>query len=124
MRVPTSVHVHEPAVPMVGLAAAHYDDAAMVATFHAWSDRQRAYRLARPLLGRMAQRLDHRIAVSHAARSYHASALGLAPERFTVVPNGVDVARFRDAEPFALGRVGSSGAGSGGAGSGGAGVGR
>ncbi len=98
---PDVVHVHEPAVPWVSLAAVARGPRPIVATFHAWSDQDRTYRLARPILRRMLRRVDGLIAVSDAAAAYHAGALGLPLGRFRVVPNGVDVARFRDAEPFA-----------------------
>ncbi len=97
---PDVVHVHEPAVPVVSLAAATWGRAATVATFHAWADSGRAYRSLRPVLGRALRGLDARIAVSEAAASFHAGALGLPSGRFQVVPNGVDVARFAAAKPF------------------------
>lgn len=97
---PDVVHVHEPGVPWVALAASLRARAPTVGTFHAWSDRDRAYRLGRPLLRRVAAGLDLRVAVSEAACRYHAGALGLPEGAFTVVPNAVDVARFADAEPI------------------------
>ncbi|MFP5308274.1 MAG: glycosyltransferase family 4 protein [Actinomycetes bacterium] len=97
---PDVVHVHEPAVPWVGLAAATRSPAPAVGTFHAWSDDDRLYRLARPLLRRVAGGLADRIAVSPAAAEYHARALGVPQRSFTVVPNGVDVGRFAGASPL------------------------
>ncbi len=97
---PDLVHVHEPAVPVVSLAAATWGRAATVATFHAWADSGLAYRALRPVLGRALRDLDARIAVSEAAAAFHGRALGLSPGRFQVVPNGVDVARFAAARPF------------------------
>ena len=97
---PDVVHVHEPAVPMVGLAAALRGPIPVVGTFHAWSDSDRAYRLARPLVARAARRLSARIAVSPAASAYHARALGISEGSFRHVPNGVEVVRFRDAAPI------------------------
>jgi phosphatidyl-myo-inositol alpha-mannosyltransferase len=97
---PDVVHVHEPVVPWFGLAAATSHRAPVVGTFHAWSDDARLYRAARPLARRVADRLAVRLAVSEAAASYHGAALGLPLSRFRVVPNGVDVARFAEAEPF------------------------
>lgn len=97
---PDVVHVHEPAVPWVSLAAATRGPRPVVATFHAWSDQDRAYRIARPVLSRLFGRLDGMIAVSSAAAGYHAGALGRPSGQFRVIPNGVDVARFRDAEPM------------------------
>jgi phosphatidyl-myo-inositol alpha-mannosyltransferase len=97
---PDVVHVHEPLVPWVGLAAATTRAAPVVGTFHAWSDRDRLYRLARPLGRRLALRLDAAVAVSPAAAAYHGQALDLPASHFRIVPNGVEVARFARAEPF------------------------
>jgi phosphatidyl-myo-inositol alpha-mannosyltransferase len=97
---PDVVHVHEPLVPMVGLTAALAAPAPVVATFHAWSDDARLYRVARALGQRVLGRAAVAVAVSPAAAAYHADALGVAPERFRVVPNGVEVARFQGAAPL------------------------
>ncbi len=91
---PDVVHVHEPLVPLVGLGAVFGSPAPVVATFHAWSDQDRLYRLARPLGRAVLQRVSVPLAVSAAAAAYHAGALGVAPETFRTVPNGVEVARF------------------------------
>lgn len=98
---PDVVHVHEPVVPWVGLAAATVRKVPVVGTFHAWSDDARLYRAVRPVARRVADGLTVRLAVSEAAAGYHGAALGLPTSCFQVVPNGVDVARFADAEPFA-----------------------
>lgn len=97
---PDVVHVHEPAVPWVSLAATATSAAPVVATFHAWSDRARLYTAASRVVGRVLEHVDAHIAVSRAAATYHGAALGRRPESFTVIPNGVDVARFRSAIPF------------------------
>lgn len=97
---PDVVHVHEPILPWVSLVATLRAPAPVVGTFHAWSERDRAYRAIRPLARVVAHRLAARIAVSDAAARYHAGALGLPAGSFRVVPNGVDVARFAGAEPF------------------------
>jgi phosphatidyl-myo-inositol alpha-mannosyltransferase len=97
---PDVIHVHEPLVPLVGIAAARCRLAPVVATFHAWSDRDRAYRLARPVGRRLVRGIDDLLAVSEAAAGYHAGALGLPREAFTIVPNGVDVARFSGVDPL------------------------
>jgi phosphatidyl-myo-inositol alpha-mannosyltransferase len=97
---PDVVHVHEPLVPTVGIAAATAGSAPTVGTFHAWSDTARLYRAGRPIARRIVDRLDARLAVSDAAATYHGGALGFPPSGFRIVPNGVDVARFADASPF------------------------
>lgn len=97
---PDVVHVHEPLVPWVGLAAATFQDAPVVATYHAWSERDRLYRVARPLARRVFDHVAAAIAVSPAAADYHSRAIGIAASRFQIVPNGVEVARFASADPF------------------------
>lgn len=97
---PDVVHVHEPVVPMVALAAVTSRVAPTVATFHAWSDDGRLYRAAGPVARRILRRVRERIAVSSAAAAFHAAALGIPEGRFRVIPNGVDVERFRGAMPF------------------------
>lgn len=94
------VHVHEPLVPVVGLSAVLSATAPVVATFHAWSDDARLYRLARPVGRRVLDRITVPIAVSPAAASYHAAALGVPARRFAIVPNGVEVARFAEPTPL------------------------
>jgi phosphatidyl-myo-inositol alpha-mannosyltransferase len=96
---PDVVHVHEPMVPAVGLVAVLAATAPVVATFHAWSDDARLYRLAGPLGRRVMARVADAVAVSPAAAAYHAGALGVPSDAFTVIPNGVEVARFAAAEP-------------------------
>lgn len=97
---PDVVHVHEPLVPWVGPAAVRAAPRAVVLTFHAWSRRDRLYRAARPLGRALLRRAAVAIAVSDAAASYHAAALGVPVNRFAVVPNGVDVERFATAAPL------------------------
>jgi phosphatidyl-myo-inositol alpha-mannosyltransferase len=97
---PDVIHVHEPLVPWVGVAAATSALAPVVGTFHAWSDTSRAYRLARPVGRRVLSHLAAAVAVSEAAAEYHAAALGVAARRFRIVPNGVDLARFDGARPL------------------------
>lgn len=97
---PDVVHVHEPLVPWVSTAATLRSPAPVVATFHAWSDRDRAYRVAGRALRRLLARVDVALAVSPAAASYHARALGRSEDDFTIVPNGVDVDWFRAGKPF------------------------
>lgn len=94
------VHVHEPVVPLVSLAVALRGPQPLVGTFHAWSERDTAYRVARPIARAAVNRLAARIAVSQPALDYHSRAAGVAAGTFRVVPNGVDVARFRSGRPI------------------------
>lgn len=102
--VPDVVHVHEPLAPLVSTAATTAAGRPgfppVVGTFHSWSDRNRLYRLGGPLGRRALARLAAATAVSPAARDYAAGVLGVAPERLTVVPNGVDARFYHDAVPF------------------------
>lgn len=91
------VHVHEPLVPLLGLGVALGTDRALVTTDHAWSERSRLLRLARPVGRRVLARAGAVLAVSPPAAAYHAHALGVDIARYDVVPNGVDVTRFADA---------------------------
>ncbi|MEX0658948.1 MAG: glycosyltransferase family 4 protein [Egibacteraceae bacterium] len=97
---PDVVHVHEPLVPVVSAAAAAFGPRPVVGTFHAWSTADRLYRMAAPVARQLARRLAVRVAVSHSAQTYAGEALGLPLGSFQVVPNGVDVARYADAEPL------------------------
>jgi phosphatidylinositol alpha-mannosyltransferase len=79
------VHVHEPMTPALGVAALALARGPVVATFHAcgglgWM------KFAVPLWGCLAERIDHRIAVSEQARD---SAARWLPGEYEIVPNGV-----------------------------------
>jgi phosphatidylinositol alpha-mannosyltransferase len=79
------VHLHEPMTPVPCVATLALYRGPMVATFHASGDLG-WMRLARRTWGFLAERLDHRIAVSAMARS---SAARWLPGEYEVVPNGV-----------------------------------
>jgi phosphatidyl-myo-inositol alpha-mannosyltransferase len=89
------VHVHCPVSPLLPLLAIEAADASgipLVGTFHTASDSDYAIRLFRTTLRRFAARLSHAIAVSKAARDYAGNHF---PNPMTVLPNGVDLDRFR-----------------------------
>lgn len=92
------VHVHEPLVPVVGPAAVLAGDgAARVLTFHANAEGgalPALYRAVGPLARAVVARAQARTAVSEVAAAFHARMLGVDADSFTIVPNGVDVARF------------------------------
>ncbi len=79
------LHVHEPLTPVIGAGALAFAETPVVATFHA-AGRSRWRPLARGFWGFLLGRIDHRIAVSEAARE---TACGYAPGRYEIVPNGV-----------------------------------
>lgn len=93
---PDVIHVHEPFAPSTAMFAALSSRAPVVATFHAYLDRSRLQRAARPLLRPVARRIAVGIAVSEAAASFARRATDLPLE---VIPNGVEVARFRRGAP-------------------------
>ena len=93
---PDVVHVHEPFTPSTAMFAALAARTPVVATFHAYLDRSRLQRAARPLLRPVARRIASGIAVSDAAASFAHRATDLPLE---VIPNGVEVARFRRGAP-------------------------
>jgi phosphatidyl-myo-inositol alpha-mannosyltransferase len=91
------VHLHEPFAPglPLGLLVGRRVPP-LVATFHRHGG-SAAYRVLGPLARRAAGRLAVRAAVSEAARSTAAHALG---GTYEVGFNGVEVDRYRDAEPW------------------------
>ena len=92
------VHLHEPLAPILPLMVLHHSNAVNIGTFHAYSDRQRLYRLWRPALRRWHRRLHGHIAVSAAARSFVAPHF---PHRaYQVIPNGIEYPRFANARSF------------------------
>jgi len=87
---PDVVHLEEPFVPLVGLAGLSVG-APLVGTFHR-AGAGRGYRSLRPLLARLAARLDGRVAVSLAAAATLEAVTGRAPDE--VLHNAVDPERF------------------------------
>lgn len=92
------LHIHEPFAPSVSFLALMQTTLPAVATFHAHRDRSLAYALARPLLERFGGKVDHRIVVSEAARSLISRYLPSPRAAETLLPNGVEVAMYRDAD--------------------------
>jgi len=97
---PHVVHVHEPLTPSTSMWVTLVSNVPVVATFHSGATRSRLYDLAAPVLRRIAGRIAVRVAVSSTAERFAAARIG---GTFEIVPNGVDVARFRDAPPADLG---------------------
>jgi phosphatidylinositol alpha-mannosyltransferase len=79
------VHVHEPMTPAIGVAALSFARVPLVATFHASGDLA-WMKLATPVWGFLAERVDHRIAVSPDAATTVSRFL---PGEYEVIPNGV-----------------------------------
>jgi phosphatidylinositol alpha-mannosyltransferase len=91
------VHVHEPAPPSLSLLTCMIHDGPMVATFHAATARSRFLAMFDTVLQPFLEKLAGRIAVSAAARNVIVEHLGADA---VVIPNGVEVSHFADAEPL------------------------
>jgi phosphatidylinositol alpha-mannosyltransferase len=79
------LHIHEPMTPVINVAVLALARTPVVATWHASGDLG-WMRPGMPLWGFLLDRIDHRIAVSEAAR---ATAQPWVPGDFEVIPNGV-----------------------------------
>jgi phosphatidylinositol alpha-mannosyltransferase len=90
---PDIVHTHCPLVPTLPLLTLRALPAGVkiIGTFHAAAETNYAYRILRKGLGQCAERLDARIAVSHAAREL---AHAYFPGDYAIIPNGIDTSRF------------------------------
>jgi phosphatidylinositol alpha-mannosyltransferase len=91
------IHLHEPLIPVLPYLVLLNSHATNVATFHAFRASSPWYTAFKPYMSFMMSRLDARIAVSEPARDF-VSQYFQGP--YDIVPNGIDVARFRNAEPF------------------------
>ncbi len=91
------LHVHEPAVPSVGVLACWVARGPIVATFHASYERSRAMSVAAPMLQSALEKITGRIAVSDAARKTLVEHIG---GDAVLIPNGVTVSRYAEAEPL------------------------
>jgi len=92
------VHLHEPLAPLLPLMVLQHSNSVNIGTFHAYSDRQRLYRLSRRAVRRWQQRLHGRIAVSAAARAFVSP--HFPQQAYRVIPNGIDYRRFAEASPL------------------------
>lgn len=90
------LHIHEPATPSLSLLACWAASGPVVATFHTSNPRSRAMIAAYPILQPALEKISARIAVSEYARRTLVEHLG---GDAVVIPNGVEVAFFADAEP-------------------------
>ncbi len=86
------LHIHEPFVPSLGWTAMNHAECPIVATFHANSERFFWYWLGKPILSRVFPVFDGVVAVSPAARD---TAARYFAGQYRVIPNGIDLTRFR-----------------------------
>ncbi|QMU69200.1 glycosyltransferase family 4 protein [Streptacidiphilus sp. P02-A3a] len=90
------LHIHEPVTPSLSLLACWAATGPIVATFHTSNPRSRAMIAAEPLMQPALEKISARIAVSEYARRTLVEHFG---GDAVVIPNGVDVGFFADAEP-------------------------
>lgn len=93
---PDVVHVHEPFVPTVGLAALRSHVAPLVATFHR-GGAGRIYPLLAPLLRGEFEKIGERVVVSEEALDTLRRVFGPLAASIVVVPNAIDLERFSHA---------------------------
>jgi phosphatidylinositol alpha-mannosyltransferase len=91
------LHFHEPLVPFLSPTVLDQSTTVNVATFHAFGGFSPSYWVGKRFAHRLIDKLDGRIAVSGAARHFISRYF---PGDYTIIPNGVDLDRYADAEPF------------------------
>ena len=90
------LHLHEPITPSLSILACWAASGPIVATFHTANPRSRAMAAAYPIMQSALEKINARIAVSEYARRTLVEHYG---GDAVVIPNGVDVSYFADAEP-------------------------
>lgn len=88
------LHVHEPCTPAVAMMAVLLAASPVVGTFHAALESSFLYDRMRLVAGAVMKRVDVRVAVSEAARSFPQSRF---PGQFRIIPNGVPVEMYAPA---------------------------
>ena len=91
------LHFHEPLVPFLSPTMLDASDTVNIGTFHAFGGFSPSYWVGSKFAGWLANKLDGRIAVSGAARHFISRYF---PGEYRVIPNGVDLKRFQQAEPY------------------------
>ena len=91
------LHFHEPLVPFLSPTMLDASETVNIATFHAFGGFSPSYWIGSKFAGRLADKLDGRIAVSGAARHFISRYF---PGEYRIIPNGVDLERFQAAEPY------------------------
>jgi phosphatidyl-myo-inositol alpha-mannosyltransferase len=91
------LHFHEPFVPFLSPTMLDASETVNIATFHAFGGFSPSYWIGSRFAGRLANLLHGRIAVSGAARHFINRYF---PGDYRIIPNGVDLDKFANAEPF------------------------
>ncbi|MGH2445031.1 MAG: glycosyltransferase family 4 protein [Candidatus Limnocylindria bacterium] len=91
------LHFHEPFVPFLSPTMLDQSNTVNIATFHAFGGFSPSYWIGKRFAGRLAEQLHGRIAVSGAARHFISRYF---PGDYRIIPNGVDLDRFTEAQPF------------------------
>ena len=91
------LHFHEPLVPFLSPTVLDQSDTVNIGTFHAFGGFSPSYWIGKRFAGQLANKLHGRIAVSGAARHFISRYF---PGDYRIIPNGVDLDRYADAEPF------------------------
>jgi phosphatidylinositol alpha-mannosyltransferase len=91
------LHFHEPLVPFLSPTMLDQSDTVNIGTFHAFGGFSPSYWVGKRFGHHLVEKLDGRIAVSGAARHFISRYF---PGDYRIIPNGVDLDRFADAEPF------------------------
>ena len=91
------LHFHEPFVPFLSPTMLDASETVNIATFHAFGGFSPSYWIGSKFAGRLAELLHGRIAVSGAARHFINRYF---PGEYRIIPNGVDLDHFANAEPF------------------------
>lgn len=91
------LHFHEPLVPFLSPTMLDQSNTVNIGTFHAFGGFSPSYWIGRRFASGLAERLHGRIAVSGAARHFIGRYF---PGDYRIIPNGVDLDRFADAEPY------------------------
>lgn len=91
------LHFHEPLVPFLSPTVLDQSTTVNIGTFHAFGGFSPSYWVGRSFASRLANKLDGRIAVSSAARHFISRYF---PGDYRIIPNGVDLDRFAEAEPY------------------------
>jgi phosphatidylinositol alpha-mannosyltransferase len=90
------LHLHEPLAPGPTITSVLVKPVPLIGTFHAAGEIA-VYRRARPIVRRIAARIDYKTAVSSEAAAMARSHLG---GDYEVLFNGIEIERFANATPF------------------------